>query len=142
MVRSRESTAALDADKMTILRRAGWPNKHSCVRPAPREIFCYSARGLEDSTARAQLISHGPSAVAQAAIRQGFRAFFVRVPRLAFGFGGVLGRSEALLLPGGVTDVRVRSARATFSRCKAKLGPGMAGVAPFHEVLRSAASSA
>jgi len=72
------------------------------VRAAPEEILCDAARGLESATLRDlascqwvrahhNLIVLGPtgvgksflaSALAQAAIRQGFRALFLRVPRL------------------------------------------------------------
>lgn len=72
------------------------------VRAAPEEILCDSARGLEQSTLRElrtcqwvrshhNLLLLGAtgvgksflaSALAQAAIRQGFRALFMRVPRL------------------------------------------------------------
>jgi len=68
------------------------------VRAAPEEILCDSARGLEHSTLRelssCQWVrSHhnllllgatgvGKSFLANAAIRQGFRALFMRVPRL------------------------------------------------------------
>jgi DNA replication protein DnaC len=72
------------------------------VRAAPEEILCDAARGLDHTVLRElascqwvrshhNLIVLGPtgvgksflaSALAQAAIRQGFRALFVRVPRL------------------------------------------------------------
>lgn len=72
------------------------------VRAAPEEILCDAARGLERATLREltacqwvrshhNLVILGPTgvgksflanALAQAAIRQGFRALFVRVPRL------------------------------------------------------------
>lgn len=72
------------------------------VRAAPKEIICNAARGLERNTLRDltgcqwvrshhNLIILGQTGVgksflanglAQAAIRQGFRALFVRVPRL------------------------------------------------------------
>jgi DNA replication protein DnaC len=72
------------------------------VRAAPEEILCDASRGLERKTLRDlatcqwvrshhNLLLLGPtgvgksfvaSALAQAAIRQGFRALFMRVPRL------------------------------------------------------------
>ena len=72
------------------------------VRAAPEEILCDAARGLDRSALRElttcqwvrshhNLVILGPTgvgksflanALAQAAIRQGFRALFVRVPRL------------------------------------------------------------
>ena len=72
------------------------------VRAAPEEILCDAARGLERATLREltacqwvrshhNLVILGPTgvgksflanALAQSAIRQGFRALFVRVPRL------------------------------------------------------------
>ena len=72
------------------------------VRASPEEIVCDPARGLERATLRElstcqwvrshhNLLLLGPtgvgksflaSALAQAAIRQGFRALFVRIPRL------------------------------------------------------------
>lgn len=72
------------------------------VRASPEEILCDPARGLERATLRElsscqwvrshhNLLLLGPtgvgksflaSALAQAAIRQGFRALFVRIPRL------------------------------------------------------------
>jgi DNA replication protein DnaC len=75
---------------------------HLSVRAAPEEILCDAARGLERATLRDlttcqwvrahhNLVILGATgvgksfvanALAQAAIRQGFRALFVRVPRL------------------------------------------------------------
>jgi DNA replication protein DnaC len=72
------------------------------IRAAPEEILCDAARGLERTALRElttcqwvrshhNLVILGPTgvgksflanALAQAAIRQGFRALFVRVPRL------------------------------------------------------------
>ncbi|HEX2733889.1 MAG TPA: IS21-like element helper ATPase IstB [Polyangiaceae bacterium] len=72
------------------------------VLAAPEELICDSARGLDRATARDltscqwvrshhNLVVLGPtgvgksflaSSLAQAAIRQGFRALFVRIPRL------------------------------------------------------------
>lgn len=72
------------------------------VRAAPEEILCDSARGIDSSTLRELASCHwvrahhnllllGPtgvgksflaSALAQGAIRHGFRALFMRVPRL------------------------------------------------------------
>lgn len=72
------------------------------VRAAPEELICDAARGLDRATTRDlttcqwvrshhNLVVLGPtgvgksflaSALAQAAIRQGFRALFVRIPRL------------------------------------------------------------
>jgi DNA replication protein DnaC len=89
-----------DRDNRRIARRV--KEARLSVRAAPEEILCDAARGLDRPQLRElttcqwvrshhNLIILGPtgigksflaSALAQAAIRQGFRALFVRVPRL------------------------------------------------------------
>jgi len=89
-----------DRENRRVARRI--KEAHLSVRAAPEEILCDAARGLERGVLRElsacqwvrshhNLVVLGPtgvgksflaSALAQAAIRQGFRALFVRVPRL------------------------------------------------------------